>query len=313
MNNELQTHFEAFIAHKAYVSNLRPASIKTYKEVWSHFTTQMPEVRRISDITPEVVTVFFGRLQKRQRKVGKEMKRTGIKASTIQTYGRRLKCFFDWLVVRGVLEQNPVSLKELPRPTYDDERALTQQEIEKIIVAVVQHSKNSFTKQRDLAMINVLLFCGLRRGELLGLKVTDVDFAKGVLRVAGETSKSKRTRLVPLNRVALQSLDEYMAVRKQRKSRCEYLWVSDIHDTAFTEHGLKHWVNRIKSWSGVNFHVHRFRHSFACALGKNKNNVVLIQKLLGHQDPRMTQTYLRSLGVDDMRDSVDSLQLASFG
>lgn len=312
MHNELQTHFEAFIAHKAYVCNLRPASIKTYKDVWKHFITQMPEVRRATDVTPETITVFFGRLQKRQRVVGKEIKRTGIQASTIQTYGRRLKCFFDWLVIRGVLETNPINLKDLPKPSYDDKRALTQGDIERIMVAVMQNSKNTFLKLRNLAIINVFLFTGIRRGELLGIKVTDVDFEKGVLRVAGVTSKSKRDRLVPLNRVVLQCLDEYMATRKQRGVQCEYLWVSDTKDTRFTEHGMKHLVKRIVQLSGVRFHVHRFRHSFATALAKDRTNVVMIQRLLGHTDLRMTQTYLRSMGVDDMRDSINSLELASF-
>jgi len=104
-----------------------------------------------------------------------------------------------------------------------------------------------------------------------------------------------------------------MTVRKQRRVQCEYLWVSDTLDAKFTEHGLKHWVKRIRTWSGVRFHVHQFRHSFAVALAKDKNNIVFIQKLLGHTDLRMTQKYLRSMGVDDMRDSIDKLSLASFG
>lgn len=313
MKSELQKHFEEFVAHKTFVARLRPASIKTYQEVWKHFTQQMPELTRASELSPETITLFFSRLQKRQRMVGKELKRTGIKASTVDTYGRRLKCFFDWLIVKGVLDHNPVNLKSLPRPVYDDLRALDQQRIERIIVAIVQNSKNTFVKQRDLAMVNVLMFCGVRRGELLGIKVSDIDFSKGVLRIDGTTSKSKVTRYVPLNRVVLQCLDEYMAVRKQRRVQCEYLWVSDTLDSKLTEHGLKHWVNRIRSWSKVRFHVHQFRHSFACALAKDKNNIVFIQKLLGHSDLRMTQKYLRSMGVDDMRDSVDKLSLASFG
>ena len=313
MKSELQKHFDDFIEYNTYVKCLRPASIKTYQDVWNHFTQQMPEVTAVNDLSSEVITQFFSRLQKRKRMVGKEMKRAGIKTSTVDTYGRRLKCFFDWLIVKELLGNNPVELKDLPKPVYDDSRALNQQQIEKIMVSVMQNSKNTFVKHRDLAIINVFVFCGLRRGEQLGLKVTDIDFSKGVLKVDGSTSKSKVTRYVPLNRVVLQSLDEYMQARKQRKPQCEYLWVSDTRDAQLTEHGLKHWVNRVSEWSGVKFHVHQFRHSFACGLAKQRTNVVMIQKLLGHTDLRMTQTYLRSMGVDDMRDSIDSLQLASFG
>lgn len=312
MNNELQTQFKAFIRHKAYVERLSPASIKTYQDVWKHFTQQMPEITKASHLSPEVIVAFFHRLQKRKRIVGTEEVRKGIKASTVATYGGRLKCFFDWLVYKEMLERNPIERRNLPKPIYDDERALKQTEIEKIMVAVIQNSKNTFLKQRNMAMINVFVFCGIRSGEMIGIKVTDIDFSKGVLRVEGTTSKSKKTRYVPLNRVALQSLEEYMQARKQRGVQCEYLWVSDTKDTQFTQHGLKHLVKRIVELSGVRFHVHRFRHSFACALGKDNINVVKIQKLLGHEDLRMTQTYLRSLGADDMRDAIDGLSLASF-
>ncbi len=308
----LEKQFEDFIDHNTYVKRLQPASIKTHQNVWRLFTEQMPEVKDVSDLSPEVIVAFFSRLQKRQRVVGKEVKRTGIKASTVATYGGRLKCFFEWLVIKGLLEENPIESKKLPKPIYDDDRALKQRDIEKIIVAVIQYSKNSFLKQRDLAMINVFMYCGLRRGELLGIKVTDIDFQKGTLRVNGATSKSGVTRHVPIHRVALQSLDEYMTARKQRKSQCEYLWVSEIKDTPFTEDGLKHWVKRIIRWSGVKFHVHQFRHSFACALAKQKVNIVMIAKLLGHTDLRMTQKYLRSLGADDVRDAINEISLASF-
>jgi|AntRauTorcE11897_2_1112592.scaffolds.fasta_scaffold03420_1 site-specific recombinase XerD len=311
--DELQEHFSEFIEHKTYYSRLRPASIRAYQNVWKHFTQQMPEVTKVSDLNPRAITVFLGRLQNRQRKVGKEMKRTGIKDSTVQTYGRKLHDFFDWLVIRGVLENNPVDKSALPKPNYTDKRALGQSEIERIMVAVIQNSKSTFLKRRNLAVINVLLYTGIRRGELLGIKVTDIDFHKGVLRVEGTTSKSKRDRYIPLNRFVLQSIEEYIEARKQRGSQCEYLWVSDTQDSRFTEHGLKHLVKRIVELSGVKFHVHRFRHSFATALAKDKNNIVLIQGLMGHSDLRSTQTYLRSMGIDDLRDSIDGLSLASFG
>lgn len=310
---KLDERFEEFINQKKHTVRLREASIKTYEDVWRHFRQQMPEITTTDDLSQKVIAEFFNRLEKRKRIVGRGKVRIGIKDSTVQTYGRRLKCFFDWLVSRGELRESPIKKGDLPTPVYDDNRALSRKDIEKIIMAVKQNSKNTFTRRRDLAMIDVFVYCGLRRGELLGIKVADVDFDKAMLRVDGKTSKSKVTRYVPLHRLVLQGLDEYMAARKERKSKCEYLWVSDVQDERFSVHGLKHWVNRIREWSGVKFHVHQFRHSFACAIAKDRQNVVFVQRLLGHTDLRMTMKYLRGLGVEDDRDIVDRLAIDSFG
>ena len=128
---KLDDEFKEFIDHKKYTCRLRPASIKTYEYVWELFRKQMPEVVAVDDLSPEVITKFFSRLQTRERLVGKAMERTGIKDSTADTYGRRLRSFFEWLVIKGLLDKNPVELKDLPKPVYDDLRALDRQQIEK--------------------------------------------------------------------------------------------------------------------------------------------------------------------------------------
>ncbi len=312
MKHDLQKLFEEYIEECQYTRRLSPETLRGYREVWKHFMRQMPEVRSADDLKCFSSTTFFRRLENRKRLVGKEMKRTGVKASTVETYGRRLKCFFEWLRIQKIIEKNPINLESLPKAIYDDNRALKRREIEKIIAAITQNSKNAFLLRRDLAMVNVFLYCGLRRGEMLTLKMSSIDLVHGTIAVDGSTSKSKFTRTIPVARVALQSIDEYLKARKERGYKCEYLWVSDTRDCRFTEHGLKHWVKRISRLSGQKFHVHRFRHSCACALAKNKNNISLIKKFLGHRDLRMTEAYLRSLGVDDMKDSLGDMSLASF-
>ena len=312
MKNDLHTLFAEYLEECRYTRRLSLETVRGYREVWKNFTQQMPEIRSADDLRQFSATTFFRRLENRRRLVGTQMKRTGVKASTVATYGRRLRCFFEWLRVQKIIAENPINLESLPKPAYHDNRALKRREIEKIIAAITQSSKNTFLLRRDLAMVNVFLYCGLRRSELLRLKVCDVDAVRGTIEVNGITSKSKRTRTIPVARVALQSIDEYLKARKERGYTCAYLWTSDNRDRRFTEHGLKHWVTRIARLSGQTFHVHQFRHSCACGLAKNKNNIALIKKFLGHGDLRMTETYLRSLGVDDMKESLSDMSLASF-
>ncbi|MBI3626725.1 site-specific integrase [Candidatus Uhrbacteria bacterium] len=72
--------------------------------------------------------------------------------------------------------------------------------------------KNNLVKKRNIAMFSTFLFTGLRKGELLGLRLDDVDLEKKELRVRAETSKSRRQRLLPIHgdlcKILLDYLDE---------------------------------------------------------------------------------------------------------
>lgn len=288
---------------------LRPATTKSYREVFRQFLALAPEVQYVDDLTPHAVDAFFQRLRTRQRKVGKSDIRTGVKPSTQRAYGSKLHSFFDWLCARGHLVTNPVDRSQLPRAEYTDQRALKREEVDRILSAIVQCAPNRFLRKRNLAILTLFLFAGLRRTELLSLKVHDLDLDRRTLTVRGETSKSKFTRSVPLAIEAVTKIEDYLQERRLRGVKHANLWVGSRIDQPFTKHGLKHLVQKLKERSGVAFHVHRFRHTYACMLGRNNVSAVKIQKLLGHTDLRMTQTYLRSLGVEDIRESVQFLSL----
>jgi integrase len=158
-----------------------------------------------------------------------------------------------------------------------------------------------------MAMIGVLTFCGLRRNELVSLEVRDVDIYAGLLTVRAETSKSKRLRRVPINAHLRMHLTEYLRERKKRGVTTPYLFVSNGIDHRLTSDGVKHWVERIAKLSGVKFHLHRFRHTFATNLAMQDVGIVKIQKLMGHTDIKMTQTYMRSMSAEEMRDDINKL------
>lgn len=273
------------------------------------FIQLMPEIQSAADLSPEALDTFFVRFSERERKIGKSRTVIGVRASTVRTYASKLHSFFAWLCTRGHLDTNPINQSDFSNPDYSDKRALERSEIERIIAAITNHSGNRFLLKRNLAILKVFLFAGLRKSELLSLRVRDADLHTRTLTVRGATSKSKRTRLVPINIETSTALEDYVQERRLRRFKSEFLWVSYAADKRLTEHGMKHWVKIFRHHSGVSFHLHRFRHTYACMLGRNNVSAIKIQKLLGHADLRMTQTYLRSLGVDDVRDSVQFLTL----
>jgi len=308
MKKTLPQHFEDYLGFCAHTKVLRPATLKSYQDVFSLFRTLMPDVVYPEQLDRDVMDEFFVRLRHRHRRVGKGFVQ-GVKPSTTRTYGSKLHSFFEWLCVRDVLDSNPIAWDALAKPNYDDRRALDRAQVDQIIAAIVQNAPNRFLLKRNLALIKLFLFAGLRKTEMLSLRLGDIDLAGRTVTVSGATSKSKVTRYLPLSPEALVSLEDYLAERRAARKRCEFLWVSAHRDRRFTAHGLKHLIERLNEQSGVDFHAHRFRHTYACMLGRNDVSAVKIQKLLGHTDLRMTQTYLRSLGVEDLRDSVRFLSL----
>ncbi|MEO0697671.1 MAG: site-specific integrase [Pseudomonadota bacterium] len=310
MNVPLATQFDQYIQYCAYTKQLRAPTIKGYEDIFRQFQALMPEITHAEQLSAETIDAFFVRLQLRSRNVGNR-EVSGVKSSTLRTYGSKLRSFFQWLCARGHLVKNPIAAVKLAKAEYNDKRALKREEIEKILSAITQHAPNRFLLKRDLAIAHVLLFTGLRRTELLSLKVADVDVVRRTVTVQGATSKSQTTRHVPLNAACVMQLEDYFRERRELGRTCEYLWTSSKSDTPLTTHGLKHWVDTLRVRSGVRFHVHRFRHTFACMLGRTNVSVIKIQKLMGHTDLRMTQSYMRSLGVEDVRDSVQHLTLDS--
>lgn len=308
----LKELFVEYTSECQYSRRLRPETIRGYEAVFHCFSVRMPHVDNTMLLTPEAMNEFFKSVQVRKRIVGRNTEKVGVKASTIRTYWSRLNSFFEWLRSRGYIDVNPVADIKTADPVYDDKRAATKEDINKVFSAVMLHSTNSLLLRRDTLIFSLLVFCGLRKGELIGLEVRDVDMVKRVLTVRGETSKSNRTRQIPITPTLLAQLREYISERNKRGHRTPCLLVSSNEDRGLSVHGLKHFVKKYNQLSGVKFHVHRFRHSFACALANQNSSAIKIQKLMGHTDLRMTQRYLRSLSVEDLRDDVNMLSIDNF-
>lgn len=305
--DQIKELFEIYISECEYIKRLRPETLKSSRESFGHFCRLMPELETISELTRASMTVFFKRLQTRERTVGKGRTVSGLRDSTVATYASRLRTFFKWLRDRKHIGNNPLEDIRLPNADFADRRALNGAEIKKIMGAVVQTAGSGFLLKRDLAMIGILTFCGIRRNELVSLEMRDIDLMAGYLTVRAETSKSKRLRRIPINPHLRFYLNEYFHERKRNNCRSQYLLVSNRGDRKLTLHGLKHWVARISRASGVKFHLHRFRHTFATNLAMQDVGIVKIQRLMGHTDIKMTQTYLRSVSTEEMREDVGKL------
>lgn len=309
--------FDRFIKKVSDSEKKSPETVRGYKASFQLFRKfhfeQYGAEPTLNDLNCEKMIEFFSYLNKRDRKVGKGEIRTGVRASTVATYRGKLDVFFKWLAESGFLKVNPFENIKYPDVRYEDRKYFNKKELHEILVAVDHDIRwpNLLLKKRIVAMITVLCNLGLRKGELLGLKISDLDLRKNWLTVRPETSKSRRMRTLPMNTQVVTDIQDYLAERDKRGYKTDFLWVSDNDDKQFSVGGFIHLVRKIKEAVSIEkFHIHRFRHTFAVNYYYQTKDIVGLQYLLGHTDIEMTKRYLRALPIDFTKDELKNFSLA---
>lgn len=310
MKKDLIQLHSAFMRECEFVGKLSPETLRGYRAGFDLLMKLMPAID-VETVSSETMTEFFLRLDQRERRTGGGPPRIGIKKSTAATYRSKLNKFFDWLQQRKIISENPFTLMPYPAIRYEDRKFLKRENIEKIFAAIAMNSYTAFLKKRELAMFSLLLSCGLRRSELLNLRVYDIDLERKTLLVRAETSKSRRDRTIPLNSMVLLHLAEYFSERKKRNCASPYLFVSSNQDTRLTCDGLKHIVANLNLSARVDFHLHQFRHTFAVNMLNSGCDIAKLKQLMGHSDIRMTAVYLRCLPTNAMRADVEKITFSN--
>jgi integrase/recombinase XerD len=141
-------------------------------------------------------------------------------------------------------------------------------------------------------MFELLYSSGLRVSELVLLKIEDVNFDAGFLRVIGKGSKE---RIVPLHRRALKRLKNYLQDERPRilkKKQSPFLFVTR-RGSPMTRQRFWQTIKNFGKKIGIEISPHAMRHSFATHLLEGGADLRSVQKLLGHSDISTTQIYTK--------------------
>lgn len=198
-----------------------------------------------------------------------------------------IKGFYKFLLAENYLRRDPASLLETRKSWQTLPRFLTADEIERLLA---QPDVNSELGLRDKAMLEVLYASGLRVSELINLKLSDIDWDKGLLSCFGKGSKHRK---VPIGKTAIDYLKLYFVARQR-------LLKGKSSDYLFIETGGSR-ISRQKFWKLIKEYgqqakiiyitPHMMRHSFATVLLKNGADLRSVQMMLGHSDIGTTQIY----------------------
>lgn len=201
-----------------------------------------------------------------------------------------VKSFFHFLVVADYIEGDPSELLEGPKIGLKLPEVLTVEEIDRIIAAIDLSTNEG---QRNRAILETLYSCGLRVSELCNLKISDLYFDEGFIRVEGKGSKQ---RLVPISPRAIKEIRQWFADRngnwKIKKEYEDYVFLARW-GKAISRIMVFHLIKELAEKAGIakNISPHTFRHSFATHLLEGGANLRAIQSMLGHESIATTEIY----------------------
>ena len=154
---------------------------------------------------------------------------------------------------------------------------------------------NGSSNNRNIAVLSVFLYTGLRVSELVNLEIGDIDFEENIIYV--HAGKGDKDRIVVMPDICKDHIKSYMKERIKIRSNNNYLFISN-KKTKFNTSTVERMVKRVAENSGITKKVtpHVLRHTFATSILRNGGDIRFIQQILGHSSLATTQIYTH---IDD--------------
>lgn len=202
-----------------------------------------------------------------------------------------LKSFFNYLIFEDYRKDTPLELIEVPKTGRKLPDTLATEEIDALIGAIDLSTPEG---ERNRAMLEILYSCGLRVSELVGLKISDLFFEEGFIKITG---KGNKQRFVPVGQSTIKYITSYVNL-----IRVHYRVQKGHEDTLFLNRRGRRLTRAmvftiikdlaVKINLNKTISPHTFRHSFATHLLENGADLRSIQLMLGHESITTTEVYM---------------------
>jgi integrase/recombinase XerC len=267
-------YLKAYLSHLANERRLSDHTRKNYER----------DVRTLLDLAGEIP---LERLEAHQiRRFVAQLHARGLSGRSLARGLSAWRGFFNYLARDHGFKQNPCLDIRAPRSPKTLPEALSPEEAAQLLAM----GADDALAVRDKAMLELFYSSGLRLGELVGLRLGDINFAEGTLRVTGKGSK---TRVVPLGSFAAKALEAWLPERGRLAKPGETAMFLNHRGTPLGARAVQY---RLRAWTlkqgmAVNVHPHVLRHSFASHVLQSSGDLRAVQEMLGHASISTTQVY----------------------
>ena len=286
----LRNDYRRYIrSEKRLSENTVEAYMDDYEE-FMHFILRhwsvVPE-----DVTPEMISRFMRWLYERRSSASQARRLSGVKS------------LYNYLLISERIQQLPTESIEPPKTERLLPDVLSVEEVDAMLATFDIRSAKGC---RDSAIVEVLYSTGLRVSELVTLRLGDLFFGEGYVRVVG---KGDKQRLVPIGSAARDKIQLYMEERKP-KSASEMTLFLNNRGKPLTRVMVFNIIRQAAERAGItkNISPHTLRHSYATHLLEGGANSRQVQELLGHENILTTEIYTH-LNPDHLRGAIDKIKL----
>ncbi len=214
-----------------------------------------------------------------------------------------IRGFFKYLMIEEVIDNDPTELIEGPKIGRKLPDILSIKEIDDIEASIDLSKPEG---QRNKTMVETLYSCGLRVSELVNLKLTDLFFEQGFVKVLG---KGNKERLVPIGEKAIKEINFYITYRNSVSSNInrdsENIVFLNRRGSKLTREMVFTIIKKHAKLAGIKKSIspHTFRHSFATHLVEGGADLRAVQEMLGHESIQTTEIYTH-LDKEFLRDTI---------
>ena len=289
----------------------------SWKTSIKEFKTYLKIERSLSDNTIDSYIrdvkklAFFGeKINKNELKINKsdikdfikEINEDKISARTQSRIISGIKAFYKYLILEDYIKINPTELIESPKIGMKLPDTLSVSEIDSLLSAIdFSHPQG----QRNRAILEVLYSCGLRVSELVNLKLSNIRFNEGYVKVLG---KGNKERYAPIGSSALKYLKIYLKevrIHQNIKKDSEDIVFLNRRGKKLTRVMIFTIIKQLAGKIGLKKKIspHTFRHSFATHLIEGGADLRAIQEMLGHESITTTEIYTH-LDREFLRDAI---------
>lgn len=289
---------KTILAYRTYIrleKNLAANSVEAYVRdltEFSHFILRMYDVppTKVEQVMVERYMLFL--YERRRKKSSQARELSSIKG------------FYNYLLLCDQIEASPVEFVAAPKAGRHLPDTLTVEEIERIIDSITPYTAKG---RRDRAMLELLYSCGLRVSELISLRMSDLFFGEGHIRVIG---KGDKQRLVPIGSTARERIMMYLDDRREKEKRDTDTLFLNNRGGKLTRIMVFLILRQAVENAGIDKTVspHTLRHSFASHLIAGGASIRQVQEMLGHESVVTTEIYTH-LDEGRLRSTVEKLSL----
>jgi site-specific recombinase XerD len=269
-----------YLQHCLIIRNYSKVTITSYNSSFKLFFRETGALHP-KDLTKELLEGWFynGRLNRKWS------------AGTFRDHIKHLNPFIKWLIKENYLTTNNLDGLEKPRIEQRIPRTLSKEESQLVLDASFHiRYQYKLEKYRNRALIGIMLLAGLRRKEVINLKLNDIDLVNRTIFI--NQGKWYKDRLVAINSRLHTILYEYLKERDRHDRLSIYFFIGVQKNRPIGESCMKKLIDRLRKVTKLNFSAHTLRHAFARLMLEGGCDIYTLSKLMGHAKITTTTIYL---------------------